>query len=410
MLLTELQEIIRNGENSGVEFKRADIEARKLAKEIAALANFEGGHILLGVDDDGIVSGLSRSLGETEEWVMNICRDSVEPPIIPFWETVVWDSATDVRVGIITIPQNAPDKPYKARQGGHALSMIRVGTTSREATREEEARLYQASGMLRYESRPVPGASLRNLDLARLRQYFVSIRQQDAPQLEDSAEWENLLVNIEVMTRDAGRTMPTVAGIILFGVSPRRLLPQSGIRAVAYQGTDKSYAAAEDTLLIGPLIPLLRDNEIEASGIIDSSLDFARRHLVVQSNIDTDGRREDAWSIPLEVLREAIVNAVAHRDYSLAGMDIEMNIYADKLEIISPGRLPNGISVPSMIIGCRASRNEIIKETLRDYRFIDARGLGIPRKIIAGMREFNGTEPELIEEEQRFVLRLRRSF
>lgn len=410
MLLTELQEIILNGESSGVEFKRSDLEPRKLAKEIVALANLEGGHILLGVDDDGHVIGLSRTVAETEEWVMNICRDSVIPPLIPFWETVVWDAATDTRIGIITIPENAPDKPYKARQGGHAITMIRVGTTSREATREEEARLYQASGMLRYELRPVPGASIADLDLTLLHQYFTTIRQQDAPPVDALPEWEDLLVNVELMMSDAGRTMPTVAGMVLFGRSPRKFLPQSGIRAVAYQGRDKSYAAAEDALLIGPLVPLLRGDDIETSGVIDSCLEFARRHLRVQSRIDDSGRRQDAWSIPLEVLREAIVNAVAHRDYSLAGMDVEINIYADTVEIISPGRLPNGISVQSMIVGCRASRNEIIKETLRDYRFIDARGLGIPRKIIAGMREFNGTEPHLLEEEQRFTVRLRRAF
>lgn len=91
-------------------------------------------------------------------------------------------------------------------------------------------------------------------------------------------------------------------------------------------------------------------------------------------------------------------------------MDIEVNIYSDTVEIISPGRLPNGISISSLLAGCRASRNEIVKETLRDYRFIDARGLGVPRKIIAGMRAFNGTTPDLIEEEHRFIVRLRRAF
>ena len=410
MLLAELQEIIRNGESSGVELKRSDVEPRKLTREIVALANLEGGHVLLGVDDDGHVTGLSRSVSETEEWVMNICRDSVIPPMIPFWETVIWDAAAGLRVGVITIPVNAPDKPYKARQGGSSITMIRVGTTSREATRDEEARLYQSSGMFRYELRPVPGASLGDLELARLHQYFTSIRQQDAPPIDASSDWEDLLVNVELMTRDSGRTMPTVAGRVLFGRSPRKVLPQSGIRAVAYQGQDKSYAAAEDALLAGPLVPLLRDGAIETSGVIDRCLEFARRHLRVQSRVDDSGRREDAWSVPLEVLREAIVNAVAHRDYSLAGMDIEVNVYAETVEIISPGRLPNGISVRSMSLGCRASRNEVIKETLRDYRFVEARGLGVPKKIIAGMRQFNGTEPELIEEEQRFVVRLRRAF
>lgn len=408
MLLTELQEIIRNGESSGVEFKRADVDGPTLAKEIAALANLEGGHILLGVEDDGTVSGLVLDPQKTEERVMNFCRDSINPAIIPFWETIVWDQATDQRVGVISIPANAPDKPYKARRGGHWITMIRVGTTSRDATREEEIRLYQASGLLRYELREVAGAVLGDLDLQRLNQYFVSIRDQDAPQGDDEAAWENLLVNVELMKRDGARAVPTIAGMLLFGRTPRRFLPQSGIRAIAYQTGERDYATAEDSLLSGPLLPLLRGNDVQTPGVVDSAMDFSRRHLVAAAGIDDTGRRQDTWSIPLEVIREAIVNAVAHRDYSLHMMDIELSIFPDRVEVISPGRLPNGVSVTSMKDGIRASRNESIKETLRDYKFIDARGLGVPRKLIAMMRAFNGTEAELIEEETRFAVRLLR--
>lgn len=409
MLLTELQEIIRNGESCGVEFKRADVDGQKLAREIAALANLKGGHVFLGVEDDGTVSGLVRTPRETEEWVTDICRGLIDPAIIPFWETIVWDQSSNQRVAVITIAANAPDKPYKARRGSHWITMIRVGTTSREASRDQEIRLYQSSGLLRYELRAVPGASLGDLDLERLQQYFLSVRQQDAPALDDEVEWENLLVNVELMSRDAGLAVPTIAGMLLFGKTPRRLLPQSGIRAIAYQTVERDYAAAEDSLLSGPLLPLLRGEEIQASGVIDTAIDFARRHLVVTAGIDDNGRRQDTWSIPLEVIREALVNAVAHRDYSLWAMDIEFSTFPDRVEVISPGRLPNGISVSSMRVGCRASRNELIKETLRDYRFIDARGLGVPRKLIAMMRDFNGTDPDLIEEESRFVVRLRRS-
>jgi ATP-dependent DNA helicase RecG len=100
------------------------------------------------------------------------------------------------------------------------------------------------------------------------------------------------------------------------------------------------------------------------------------------------------------------VNAVAHRDYTIRGIDIELSIYSDRLEILSPGRLPNTVTVDKMRAGYRASRNELIKEALRDYRYIEATGLGVPRKIVRGMREHNGTEPDLIEEESRFTVRL----
>jgi len=100
------------------------------------------------------------------------------------------------------------------------------------------------------------------------------------------------------------------------------------------------------------------------------------------------------------------VNAVAHRDYTIAVTDIEISVYSDRLEIISPGRLPNTVTVEKMRAGCRALRNEIIKDVLRDYCYIEASGLGVPREIVQGMHEHNGKEPDLIEEDDRFIVRL----
>ena len=122
--------------------------------------------------------------------------------------------------------------------------------------------------------------------------------------------------------------------------------------------------------------------------------------------IDEHGRRQEKWDYPLDAVREAIVNAVAHRDYTIHVTDIELSLYADRLEIVSPGRLPNTVTVAKMRAGCRASRNELIKEVLRDHRYVEADGLGVPRKIVAGMRAHNGTEPDLVEDDDRLLVRL----
>jgi len=147
------------------------------------------------------------------------------------------------------------------------------------------------------------------------------------------------------------------------------------------------------------------DGALEA-GIIAQALDFVRRNTEVQAWIDDDGIRRERWDYPLDAVRETLVNAVAHRDYSITVIDIELALYSDRLEVISPGRLPNTVTVEKMRAGYRASRNELIKEVLRDYRYIEATGLGVPRKIIRGMREHNRTEPDLIEEDERFIVRL----
>lgn len=405
MTKTEFLEIIGNGENSGVEFKRDDVHPDSLAKEMAALLNLEGGHILLGVEDDGTVLGLTRDPKRAEEWVMEVARTHLQPAVIPYWEKFQWDESKTV--GVVSLPADSPDKPYKARRGSAWVTYIRVGSTSREASREEEARLYQQSGLVRYDIRPVPGTGFADLDRRRLVNYFSDIRGQDCPHDDDEEAWRRLLINTDFMVEDRGRAVPTAGALILFGLRPNRHLPQAGITAVAYAETEKEYAARERTVLRGPAVALLTNTgNLVETGLIEQAMEFFRRNSHVEAHIDEGGRRKEHWDYPDEAVREAVVNAVAHRDYTIAVTDIELSIYANRMEIISPGRLPNTVTVEKIKAGYRASRNELIKEVLRDYRYVEATGLGVPRKIIKGMRQHNGTEPDLIEDEDRFTVRL----
>ncbi len=404
MTVTELHEILRHGENSGVEFKRDDVHPDSLAKEIAALANLEGGRILLGVEDDGRVSGLTRTAKEAEAWVMNVCRDHLQSPLIPYWETLEPEGSP--QIGVISIPADCPDKPYKAKRGSAWVSFMRVGSTSREATRDEEARLYQSSGLVRYDLRPVPGTTLQHLDRERLENYFHTILQQDCPPFEDDDAWTRLLLNVDVLVVDRGRAIPTVGGLLLFGANPTRHLPQSGITATAYPSQDKDYTTVDEDLIRGPLVSMIsRRGRTTEPGVIDRAVEFVARNMGTRAWL-VKGQRRRKKDYPIEAVREAIVNAVAHRDYTLAVTDIELSLYDDRLEVISPGRLPNSVTVEKMKQGYRAARNELLKEILRDYGYVEHRGMGVRNRIIAGMREHNGTEPDLIEEESRFIVRL----
>ena len=173
-------------------------------------------------------------------------------------------------------------------------------------------------------------------------------------------------------------------------------------------GSQKDYATREHSSLRGPITPLLgSDGKMVESGLVEEGLYFVRRNTPVKAALDSNGaRRIDQPAYPPEVLREAIVNALIHRDYLLTSTDIELAVYSDRLEIISPGRLPNGITPERMRTGCRSARNQLLKDVMRDYGYLQHMGMGIPRKIILGMKAHNGTEPALIEEEEQFVLRL----
>ena len=421
----ELAELIHHGENSGVEFRRDDVTPQKLAGEMAALLNLEGGHILLGVENDGSVPGLTREPEKAEEWVMETARTHLRPATIPFWETL--DRGNGKTVGVVSLPADAPDKPYKCRRGPAWVTQIRAGTTTRDATDAEEARLYMQSGRLQYDRKPVPGASLNDFDMRRLMNYFRDVRRQSFPPADDREAWTRLLVNTGLMYEDRDRTMPSAGGLLLFGARPQKYLPHAGISAAAYTGTEKDYGARARATLRGAAVSLFpaphgggeaeeawsglpgtfsETGDAVEAGVVEQALDFVRRNIAIDASIDEGGRRQERWDYPLEAVREAIVNAIAHRDYTISVMDIELSIYSDRLEIISPGRLPKTVTVDKMRAGCRASRNELIKEVLRDYRYIEATGLGVPRKIVAGMRTHNGTEPMLVEEESRFIVRL----
>jgi ATP-dependent DNA helicase RecG len=448
---TELLEIIHNGENSGVEFKRDTIDNRALAKELVAFANLRGGRVLLGVEKDRTVSGLTRSDPRTgpaddtlrtydrlEEWVMQACRDKIRPELIPYFE-VLRDVEPGLDIAVVEVERGWG--VHHVWHDQHRTYYIRVGSLSREASSEELERLFQQRGAFRVEIRPVSGSSLKDLDHRRLRDYFERVRSQRVPPDEPSTEWrhrveeeakredenrwreivdlrvrqwaeeqheawESLLINTEFLD-DGERHPATVAGLLMFGKNPKRFLPQSGVDAAAYDGPAKEYAARERLSLRGPMVALrAADEAVVESGLVEQAVEFVKRNTAVTARLVDGARREERWDYPEEAVREAVVNALVHRDYLLSGTDIELSLYSDRLEIISPGRLPNAITPERMRIGCRTARNQLLKDVMRDYGYLEHMGMGVPRKILRAMREQNGTEPDLVEDGERFIVRL----
>lgn len=395
---TELLETISNGESSGVEFKRDDLQNHALAKELVAFSNLEGGMVLLGVEDDGSMAGLTRD--NLEEWVMTVCRDKIRPAIIPFFE-IIRDAEPGKNVAIVRVERGFD--VHSLWHNNRNTYYIRVGSQTREPTPQELGRLFQQRGTFRADLRPVSGATLKDMDRRRLNDYFGRIRQQDVPEDRDEAGWQALLINTEIMIEEG----VSLSGMLLFGKSPNRFLPQAGIDAVAFPGREKDYTARERTALRGSMTPLMDENgNLLEAGLVEQALEFVRRNTPVTAVLEDGARRVEKPTYPDEVIREAVVNALIHRDYLLANTDIELAIYEDRFEVISPGKLPNGITPERMRAGTRASRNQLLKDVMRDYGYLEHMGMGVPRKIIRGMKEHNGTDPDLIEENERFVVRL----
>jgi len=395
MLKPELLEIIANGENSGVEFKRDDLRPEQLAKEIVALANFQGGRLLLGVEDDGSITGIQRDALET--WVMDtVFGRYVHPLILPFYEEIELDDGK--RVAVVSLTQGTA-KPYVLRNNNREDIYIRVGSTSRLATREQQARLFESGGMLHAEILPVSGTSVDNLDQARLTDYLVNIAG-DTQAPESSGDWERRLMGLGLMVaRNDGAPVCTIAGLVLFGRSPRRSLRQAGVRWMSFAGEAMDYQAQDDTLLDAPLVALWEGRigagrQLVEPGLIEHLIDRMRPFISEGGSGSNEHlRRETGYRYPLDALRETILNALVHRDWTRA-IEVEIANYVDRLEVTSPGALQNSMTIEKMLAGQRSPRNQIIAEIMRDYGYVDMRGMGVRRKIVPLTLDYTGKEAD----------------
>lgn len=393
MLKNELLQLIANAENSGVEFKRDDLRPEQLAREIVALANLRGGSVLLGVEDDGSISGIQRP--DLELWVMDtVFGRFVHPLILPFYEEVALDDGK--RVAVITLTEGAA-KPYVVRHNDREEIYVRVGSMSRRATREQQARLFESGGLLHSEVLPVSGSGLADLDLARMTDYLVHIAGDlTAPQ--SVPEWEQRLTGLGFMVlRPDSPSVCTIAGLVLFGHGPRRMLRHAGVRWMSFGGLDKEYQAQDDSVLDGPLIALWQGGPGEPrrlveGGLLERLVDRMRPFVTEAAAELQDGvRLHAAARYSTEAVREAVLNALVHRDWTRA-TEVEVVNYADRLEITSPGALQNSMTVDKMLAGQRSARNPIIVEVMRDYGYVEHRGMGVRRKIVPLTRDFAGRD------------------
>ena len=273
-----------------------------------------------------------------------------------------------------------------------------MGDRSEKASREQQLRLFESGGLLHVEVLPVAGTSLDNLDMDRLSYYLSAIiRDPEIPNTD--SEWEERLLGLGLMASDGlGNTVCSVAGLICFGINPRRFLRQAGLCVMAFAGTEKEYQALLDVVLDAPLVGRWKINDAGKNQLVDDGLieKFAAAisPFITQeaAGIDEHMRREKIAFYPWEAVRETVINALAHRDWTRA-VDIEVTNYSDRLEVISPGKLQNPMTISKMVAGQRSPRNTLIMEILRDYAYVDSRGMGVRTKVIPLMKKYNQAEP-----------------
>ena len=389
---------LRAGEDGLAEFKALRLGDRgvlspnteDLAGELVAFANADGGTIFLGVDDSGAVAGIPPArLEAVERWIANIASHNCEPPIRPILRKVLLPAATGEERHVLLA--EVPRGLYVHRTSGGRY-YLRVGSTKRDLTPPELARLFQQRGReYVFDEQPVLAATVDHLNRHRLEAFFG--RSPTIP-------WLDLLRNTRVTHRDEGGVdRPTVAGLLTFGTEPTEFLASGSIEAACYSGERLS---SDDLVHAERLAGRAPDQ-------IDAAVAFAAQLMRHPTHARPAGSSDPPYD--LDVVDEAIVNAVAHRDYAISGSKIRLFLFADRLEICSPGGLPNTITLDEMPYRT-FTRNQLlvsflsrIRSKRTDQVFLESRGEGV-RKILRNGEAHSGRRPdyELFGDELRLTL------
>lgn len=374
-LMRELLYQIRLGEDSQYEYKAVKIEnnsikgpaQRDLADELAAFANTKGGTLLLGVDDKTReVTGIPLAhLEAVQKLVTNATQDNVEPPLVPMVRVVELPNHTGDLLPIVYIQVDRSLFVHKS----NGRYFHRVNESKREMSTDYLARLMQQrsqSRLVRFEEQAVLTAEVSDLDV-QLGQRFTLSNDQPA-----SLQLRKLRI---IVTGEDGNEHPSIAGILMATSDPRRWLPNAFIQCVAYSGDGRD---ANEQLDAQDITGPLDQQVIQALAFVERNMKTSAKKAV---------GRQDLPQYSVKAVFEALVNAVAHRDYAIYGAKIRLHMFSDRLELASPGALANTMDVGDMELR-QSCRNELLASLLArckiDYPgvgrglMMDKRGEGVP--------------------------------
>ncbi len=400
---TELMRLVRGGEDTYLELKVKLSNTEKIAQEIVALANTGGGVIVFGVNDQMRVEGVDDPEMVQEELV-RLCREEVEPPLVPFVDRIAFDNGRR----IVALDIDGKRRPYKTRDGRF---YIRLGAEKREATREELSALMDEARPFALENVPVIGSSVDDIDEAHLWSFMKEFEGDafESSSLSDYPTEEVLRRDLLLGAARLGEVVPTVAGILLFGRDDRvaELLPRASITVSRYAGENLQAPLVETAQFKGKLHTLY-----------ESALRFIERYCDLwetrprkfpganDEGIDSPVRARSNYS--RDAVCESLTNLLVHRDLALRDITSRIYVFDHAIEIINPRRT-EGFVPP----GLRAIRYGVplrLNPQLTSLFSSPAYGLKLPHvglpMVLHKSRHFSGKLPDIHAFNDEFRIRL----
>ncbi|AVO49248.1 AAA family ATPase [Melaminivora suipulveris] len=361
--------LLSQPEGKTLEFKRDLSSPQNALKTLVAFANSAGGRLVIGVDDARQVLGVANPLAE-EERICNLIADAIAPRLIPNVELMSLDGAT---VLIVEVFPSSARPHYFARQGLDRGTYLRLGSSNRQAGPDWIAEARRAAAGLVFDEQPMPELTAQDLDVQALARWLGPRRP-----LDDKA-----LQTLKLLRPHHGRLVPTRGAVLLWGRQRELHFPDAWVQCERFRGADKVHIFDQQEIH-APLPDALTDIEL-----------FLKKHAYKAARFGSL-QREDLWSIPLTLLREAIVNALVHADYAQRGTPIRIAFFDDRIDIESPGFLLPGMTVQDMRSGVSRIRNPVIARMFRELGLVEQWGSGV-RRIFAEAAQLGLPPPVLAE-------------
>jgi len=350
-----LIDLLRQPEGKTLEFKRNLTSPDGILRSLVAFANTSGGTLLVGIEDKTHqVVGVRDPL-DMEERLANLISDRIQPSLVPDIEILPWRR---IQVLAVRIHPSSVRPHFLLKHGPDKGVYIRVGSTNRRADAALIAELKRYTLQRTFDEEPLPDLDSEAIDFMAASESFKSIRPLKKAELE----------SLGIMTRHQGQLVPTVGGVILFGRERVRHFPDAWVQAGRFHGIDRSRIL--DSVEI-------TDN---LSMAVEESILFIQRSIARELIIDGT-RRVEKWTYPLTAIREAVINAIVHADYSQSGAPIRIAVYENRLEIENPGLLPFGLTIDDIQRGVSKLRNRVIGRVFRELGYIEQWGSGIQRMM-----------------------------
>jgi len=348
----ELLKLIEGGESEKVELKENfDKEAIETA---VAFANANGGIILIGVDNKRKIRGISIGKETLKDWINKISQ-AVEPTLIPEVESHKKEGKTLVEIRI----KESPIKPVAYK----GICYLRIENSNKKLSPKEIAELHLQTIGSSWDGYLAKDAVLENIDFKKVEDYINLANETGRRKIKENPS--EVLKKLELVKNNK----PTWAAILLFGKEPQRFILQAKVHCGKFKFSK---------------IEILDDMMIEGNLIeqVDEAMDFIKKYISVRFVITGKPRREEIWEYPLDALREAVINAIVHRDYTEPS-EIQAEVYDDRIEIWNPGKLPLGIEIEDLYKRDHKSipRNRLIAQIFYDIGFIEKYGSGTIRML-----------------------------